>query len=445
MSSDPPPLPAIDIAAAPLARPLGGPGWPRVGLVALCLCGLAISVLLLRLAAPAPLTILGSQVCPPRGSVNCDYVLASRWARVGPVPAAALGVAYFGQLALWFTLVGIPNVRGRRWHVACLAVMAAGLCISMFYVYVMAARLPVWCTWCLAAHVVNALAFVLAWWARPLPAGSALDGLAFPRPSTGRAIGVLATGLLGIAALAMGSLAWQWQTVARMYQLELLKAVNNPEYILWRYREESPRQIPIREDDCTVGRPDAPYRVVVFSDFECPNCAGLHRYLGRLVRVFPESVCFVTRHYPLSGECNPHAASGGHLSACRAAIAAECARVTGTPKQFYAYERALYAGRLRPDAAFFEELAVTEGLDRQAWRMSIGAPAAARRVEEDVALAHELGVDAAPALFLNGRRLRAWSILTTGPSPVVDLEATDALWAKLLHVPAPRSTTGPHP
>ena len=68
----------------------------RILLVVLALAGCFISAVLLGLSQPssAPMRLLGAEVCSPTASVNCDYVLASRWARVGPVPAAMLGLMY---------------------------------------------------------------------------------------------------------------------------------------------------------------------------------------------------------------------------------------------------------------------------------------------------------------------------------------------------------------
>jgi len=52
----------------------------------------------------------------------------------------------------------------------------------------------------------------------------------------------------------------------------------------------------------SVGSPNAPIRVEVFSDFECPGCKGLHEQLLPLLfkdYVIPGKVYLVSREFPL--------------------------------------------------------------------------------------------------------------------------------------------------
>jgi protein-disulfide isomerase len=60
----------------------------------------------------------------------------------------------------------------------------------------------------------------------------------------------------------------------------------------------------LKPEQCLGGKPDAPIRVEVFSDFECPACKQLYLETMRLVLkdyCIPEKVCLVYHEFPLQG------------------------------------------------------------------------------------------------------------------------------------------------
>ncbi len=402
----------------------------RASLLVLCLLGALASGVLLRMGTPSEQGGgLSRTICTPSAKINCDYVLASRWARVGPLPSAVVGLVYFLSLGSWFALVGVPNAAGRRWHRVPLLVAGSGLIASAYFTLVMAAYLPVWCTWCLGVHGINAILFVACVLARPRC--DTLEGMT-PRPSRVRAWGTIGGTAGGAMLLASSVFAYQMQMTARRYQLEYLKATNNADYVAWRYSQATQRDMMLRGDDFVIGRSDAKHTVVAYTDFECSACAGFHRYAAHLTNSFPESVRIVFRHYPLSHECNSHAKENMHVLACVAARAAEAARCVGTWESTYRFHRLLFenAGRLaeRPYEAFARDAK----LDVTKWQAAFESTDVDKRIAADVETAKLLGVEGTPAIFLDGRGLESWHLLTTDASPVVDLEGTDRLWGMLL-------------
>ena len=415
------------------ARPRRPTRRLRIALVALAALGCVISGILLNLSSSArgQGRVFGANFCAPGDHVNCDYVLSSRWARIGPLPTAALGVGCFAALTLWFLVIGVPNRAGRLWHLFPSILTAIGLCGSFWFVFVMATRLPVWCTWCVAAHLVNALLFILtlATWPR---ASAATPADQPPCPTSMRAVSVLAGSAAFFLFLLLAGFAYRNQLIARAFQLEYLDATNNIEYVAWRHAHSPLRDIPLRDDDAGFGSPDATFTLVVFSDFECVNCWDFHRNAVAMVSQFPGTLRLVTRHYPVSARCNPHVGSGLHYFACDAAFAAEAARATGSTKQWHDYLELLYKNRQRLDEAPYNELARQVGLDQAAFAAAMQSEEVRRRVEEDIDLAHRIGVERTPAIFLNGRTLANWRISTTDPKPRLDIEKTLALWEHLL-------------
>jgi protein-disulfide isomerase len=60
----------------------------------------------------------------------------------------------------------------------------------------------------------------------------------------------------------------------------------------------------LKSDQCLGGEPDAPIRIEVFSDFECPACRQLYIESMRQVLkdyCIPDKVCLVYHEFPLQG------------------------------------------------------------------------------------------------------------------------------------------------
>ncbi|MBI5765426.1 MAG: thioredoxin domain-containing protein [Planctomycetes bacterium] len=403
----------------------------RVVLLILCLLGTLACGVLLRMSVPSDSGDgISQSLCKPTARINCDYVLASRWAKVGPLPSAAVGLLYFLSLGSWFTFVGLPNGAGRRWHRVPMLLCVVGILASVYYTLVMAAYLPVWCTWCLGVHGINAIlciACVLA--ARPTCAAVAGQSA---YPSAARAWGVIG-GTAGVSLLIASFIfGFQMQVTARRFQLDLLKATNNADYILWRHSQNARHEIALRPDEFVIGRADAPHVVVAYTDFECSACAGFHRYAARLTNLYPDAVRIAFRHFPLDRTCNTHSTESMHVFACEAARAAEAARSVGSWESTYRYHQLVFENAARLAEQPYKEFAQDSKLDSAKWAIVFEGEDATKRIAADIESAHALGVEGTPAIFLDGRRLDAWHLLTTDASPKVDLDGTDRLWGRLV-------------
>ncbi len=408
----------------------------RVGLIGLAAVGCFVCLVLADLGAPGEesTTIFGAAVCSPSQSVDCDYVLSSRWAKLGPVPVAVLGAAYFLAVGVWFAALGLPNYKGRRWHLLPLVVVSAGLGGSVFFSYLMAFRLPVWCTWCAAAHVANALIFllcILAWPRRSRAMSREIEA-GPPHPSNPRALAVLATCLALILLVVTGMFARRAQLVAWQYQRQYLAVTNDVDYLEWRYREAPVQEIAVRPDDLVLGLRGASNTIVVFTDFECSRCQAFFLSAGNLVERFPEKLRCVFKHYPIAAACNPDAPRGFHYFSCAAALAALAAEAAGDAGQALDYHRELYASKSRFDERPYAEIAARLGIDSTLFAQAQESDSCRDRLAEDIALARRLGVEATPAIFLNGRRLPTWKIVRADSAGKLDVDRTVALWERMV-------------
>ena len=68
-----------------------------------------------------------------------------------------------------------------------------------------------------------------------------------------------------------------------------------------RRREATSAVRPVNGEDHILGNPDAPVKLIEFSDFECPFCKRFHPTMKRLMDEYGEDgrVAWVYRHFPL--------------------------------------------------------------------------------------------------------------------------------------------------
>lgn len=85
-----------------------------------------------------------------------------------------------------------------------------------------------------------------------------------------------------------------------------------------------------------LGSPDAPIKVEVYSDYDCPVCRYLHIQLYYLTKMYP-NVQFIHKNYPLDNDCNKYMPIKGHENSCMKARYAEAAMEQGKFNDFAAH------------------------------------------------------------------------------------------------------------
>lgn len=70
--------------------------------------------------------------------------------------------------------------------------------------------------------------------------------------------------------------------------------------------------------------PNAPIRMVIFSDFECPACKALSELMPQIIDRYNGKIDIQYFFYPLDNSCNPAMERPLHQYACKAAYAAAC-------------------------------------------------------------------------------------------------------------------------
>jgi len=297
-------------------------------------------------------------------------------------------------------------------------------------------HLPVWCTWCVAAHVGNFALLGLTVAARPKAVDDAAAAVMRPHPSGVRVGAVLGTGAAVVVMAGLIALLAAVQMVNRQITQRYLAATNNADYICWRWSKNPVVEILVGKGDLILGAADAPHTIVVFSDFQCPKCRGFNRFLNDFLRVeFADRLRCVVKHCPIDRECNPHVGSGLHRFACEAARASIAAAMLGTREQASDYYHLLYEHAARLGARPYGALAEQAGLSSDALVDRMGSNAVAEKLADDVALVGTLELNETPVVFLDGRQVSSWHILGERGT-AVDAAASIELWRQLLAVSA---------
>lgn len=88
------------------------------------------------------------------------------------------------------------------------------------------------------------------------------------------------------------------------------------------------QMMPVTSEDHIRGNPNAPIKIVEYSDFECPFCKGFHSTMQQVVQEYGDQVAWVYRHFPLDSI---------HSKARPEAVATECANKLGGNDAFWKF------------------------------------------------------------------------------------------------------------
>ncbi|EPR37799.1 thioredoxin domain-containing protein [Desulfococcus multivorans] len=141
------------------------------------------------------------------------------------------------------------------------------------------------------------------------------------------------------------------------------------------------------------GPMDAPFEIVVFSDFECPSCAELATALDQLTVEYPEQVKVVFMNYPLRSHRHSRAAAAAALAA-------------GRQGRFWEFHDALFDNHDRLSPQKIDEIAQDLKLDTARLKREMSHLEVTAALNRDLTEAARLYVGGTPTVFVNGRILR---------------------------------------
>ena len=151
-------------------------------------------------------------------------------------------------------------------------------------------------------------------------------------------------------------------------------------------------ELPVR------GRSDAPVTIAVFSDFQCPFCAGFAATMKAALATESDKVRLVFHSFPLSM----------HAWARPAAEAAACAQQQGSPffwelhDFMFEHQKELAPDTLQPKLAEFTK--GLSGFDQGKFAMCLVERKTASQIDQDIAFGQQNGINGTPTAFVNGQK-----------------------------------------
>jgi protein-disulfide isomerase len=151
----------------------------------------------------------------------------------------------------------------------------------------------------------------------------------------------------------------------------------------------APARTPVTTGFSTKGAAKPAHVIVEYADFECGHCRAAASIMDQLVKKRSD-VKVVFKHFPLSF----------HAMAKKAAIAAEAA---GRQNKFWPMHDALFATQDILSDELILGHAKALGLDVARFQKDLVDPALAQRVDESRSEGASFGIEATPAIFIDGR------------------------------------------
>ena len=150
--------------------------------------------------------------------------------------------------------------------------------------------------------------------------------------------------------------------------------------------------VTIHHDDHMQGSRDAGIVLVEYGDYQCPYSRRAHAAVKDLQDRLGDQICFVYRHFPLTGK-HPYAE-----------LAAETAEAAGAQGRFWEMHDALFQLQPQFGPDLIPELAERLELNEDLLREDLRERRFEDRVELLAAGGTHLGVEETPTFFINGER-----------------------------------------
>ena len=191
--------------------------------------------------------------------------------------------------------------------------------------------------------------------------------------------------------------------------LSIVVIINAMESTAREVEDERWTSLPVRAvslKDHHIGNLDAPVRLIVYVDLECPYCKIFHQeVVPRLQKKFGDDLAIIYRHYPLT-----HI----HRTAQKAAEAAECTALVRGEEAFWRFVEVFFSATDEhrvPSTVEYPSLVRLSGVDPTAFNRCITDERSLHLVQEDMFDGGLAGITVTPSEIVEGGNQR---ILMTG-------------------------------
>ncbi len=167
------------------------------------------------------------------------------------------------------------------------------------------------------------------------------------------------------------------------------------------------------------GAPGKDLEIVEFSDFECPHCKDAQSTISKLLDDYP-SAHFVYENFPLVQV---------HSEAYKAAAYGVCVAKTGGNATFFKFADAVFDAQsgLTPQSSdqTLKDAVTKAGGDPAKVAACSTTPETKAAIDASLKLGNEVGVEATPTVFVNGRGLPLTGIAYETLRKIIDFQAEE--------------------
>lgn len=344
-------------------------------------------VVALLLSLGMALAQLETVELPGCGSVSdCTQAAESRWGKVPGIewPLSFVGFAFFQAVAAALLIGGghLPRTMRR--------LLIVGAIVSVLLIGVMA-RNGYLCGYCLIIHLAN-LAFVGTYfWTHRRQGGTSISPPLWASVFWFSVTLTLTTMLLYVLD-RHSNYATELATRDQLH--DALAGASDQEAT----SSDAKLFAPGRH---MLGPLDAKVHVTVVSDYQCPSCRRIDAQLRSMV-AGRDDVSISARHFPFCTDCNKNVENTRHPNACRAAVAAESAGISGGPESFWKMHDWLFehGGQFTDEELM--KFVRNQGIDEAIFRQALASPGTMAGVRADTDAADAAGLTFTPMVFING-------------------------------------------
>lgn len=158
---------------------------------------------------------------------------------------------------------------------------------------------------------------------------------------------------------------------------------------------------PAGSRDHVQGTDIAPFTLVEYGDYQCPDCRDAYRIVQTLQQQLGDRLRFVFRHFPQE-EIHPEALH-----------AAEAAEAAGAQGKFWEMHNILFENQQKLGNGFLLEYAIAIGLSSHQFLAEMTDDVHVERVRADYTSGVQCGVTHTPTFFINDVRYNGnWDAAT---------------------------------
>ncbi|MBX3396940.1 MAG: DsbA family protein [Phycisphaerae bacterium] len=391
-------------AGAPDARYIGG------------LACLVLAVVMTLFLIVGHFNIMALPGCGEGG--GCAEVTTGYWGKIpfaeppankGNYPVSFIGFAYFaGLLVAWAMSRGVISAAFRN-------LIRLGVAFSLMFIFIMLKQGHL-CWYCLFTHLGN-----IGFW-------SIIEFGRLPSIASFRSPGIVA----GVFSLASISLFVVDRT--RSAELAAQRDKDADESVKEIIASSQDRTSDTSnaggasttiEDTASSGKPTpavevklppftgryrwgpeaAPVRMLMFTDYQCPDCRAVESVARRILAEHKD-VSLSIKHFPMDQSCNTRMSKTLHANACWAARAAETAGILHGDTGFWEMHHWLFDRRGSFTDAELNVALGEMGYNPQEFISIMTGPQTLELVQMDIQEAYDVAVFFTPMIFINGVHLR---------------------------------------